>query len=302
MTGIAFLNDTLVVFREHSIYVLSGDGFDNTGGGSNYGPARMVSADVGAVNQESIALTDSGLLFKSAKGWYLLNKGFQVQYVGAAVADYDSETVVACHSLPSEHQIRICTSSRMLTVSSPSAGPLIGNVVLDSNSAQWAEWTPPGTLSPISACIWNGDYLVATSGGAFTQAGTYTGTDYGLDIETAWIKLGGLQDFGRVRRIMLLGEYRSAHHLRIRIAYNYDETVVDDTYWTTTPAVVGSPLQVKIGPSRQQCQAIKVRLTAVSSSDHADPPSGEALKLTGLALEVGLKPGLYRRLPAAQKT
>jgi hypothetical protein len=30
-------------------------------------------------------------------------------------------------------------------------------------------------------------------------------------------------------------------------------------------------------------------------------PTGEAFRLTGLGLEVGIRPGLYRRLPAAQK-
>jgi len=104
---------------------------------------------------------------------------------------------------------------------------------------------------------------------------------------------------------MVLGEYRSEHHLRVRIARDYlvsgDVPVYfDDTPWTPSPTVVGGPEQVTHGPSEQQVQAIKVRLTATATDDEA-APSGEALKLTGLSLRLGFKPGLYRRLPAAQQ-
>jgi hypothetical protein len=48
-------------------------------------------------------------------------------------------------------------------------------------------------------------------------------------------------------------------------------------------------------------QAIKVRFTAVANADGTGVPSGEALKLTGLALELGFKRGLRPNLPAAQR-
>lgn len=291
ITALAFLNETLVVFREHAIYMVPGGGFDNVGGGQNYGPARQLSGDVGAVSAEAVLATERGVYFKSSKGWYLLNRGWSTDYVGGPVSDYDSEEVLAATAMDSRHQIRVLTTGRIL--------------VLDTLANQWGEWTISGT--GVHAALCSGSYCVATDSGdvedtaIYQEQTDYSALDYGLDVETAWIKLNDLQGAGRVRAIQLLGEYRSAHQLRIRIAYNYDDTYVDDKYWAPSPTTVGGPLQVRMGPQRQNCEAIKIRISAVSDSNTANPPTGEALKLTGLALEVGVKPTMWRRLPAAQR-
>lgn len=256
VTALAILNETLVVFRETSIYALPGQGFDNTSGGQNYGPANRLSADVGAVSMESVALTPMGLVFKSSKGWYLLDRGWGVKYIGADVAAFDGDTVYAAHVVETQHQVRVLTSARMLVwdyIAATEAAP----------AGQWAEWTVGDGLH---ATIWNGSYVYLTATGPRIQAADFSGgVDYGLDIETAWIKLADLQGAARVRKLQPLGEYRSAHLLRARIAYNYNATFVDDKLWTPSPTTVGGPLQVAIGPKRPQCEAVKLRLTAVAA-------------------------------------
>lgn len=255
ITGLAWLNETLIVFRETAIYALPGDGFDNTGGGSNYGPARYLSLDCGATNHESIVATEQGLVFKSSKGWYLLNRGWTLEYIGAPVVNYDSETILAAHLVTSQHQIRILSASRML--------------VFDYLVNQWGEWT---ITDGIDADIWQGTYSYLTSTGPKTEQTTFSAVQYGIDIETAWIKMQDLQGAGRVRWLMPLGEYRSTHQLRIRVARDYQSdgaggwTYFDDVTWTPTPTTVGGPEQVRHGPSIQQVQAIKIRLTAIGTT------------------------------------
>lgn len=284
ITGLAFLNETLIVFCETAIYAIPGDGYDNLGNGQNYGPARLLAQSVGAVSQEAIATTSEGVVFKSARGWYMLNRGWSANYIGGPISDYDSDTVLAIHALDSKHEIRCLTDQRVL--------------ILDTAANQWAEWTIDDGLH---ACLWNNTYYYVNAATVRAEQTDYSAVDYGLQIETAWIKLNDLQGAGSVRTIQILGEYRSAHQLRVQIAYDYDSTFVDDKYWTPSPATVGGPLQLRHGPSRQKVEAIKIRLTAVSASSVADPPASDALKLTGLALEVGVKPTMYRRLPAAQR-
>lgn len=287
ITGLAFLNETLIVFRETASYALPGDGFDNTGGGTNYGPARTISAEVGAQNHESIALEPSGLVFQSSKGKYRLNRGWALEYIGGPVDDYDAEPVLAVQVVEKQHQIRWLTGSRML--------------VLDYLVGQWAEWT---VTDAAHACIWNGAQVYVTEDYVYQQQTTYDGVDYGVDVETAWIKPADLQGSVRIRRILPLGEYRSAHKLRTRIAFDYATTYTDDKLWTVSPTTVGGPEQCKHGPSRQQCQAFKFRITAYgadATEDSYTAPTGEALKLTGLGVEVGVRPGLHRRIPVAQK-
>lgn len=283
ITALAFLNETLVVFKETAIYALPGDGYDNTGGGSNYGPARLLSADLGAVNAESVAVTPHGLIFKSLKGWQMLGAGWAVQYIGAPVADYDAEAVQAVHVIESQHQIRCMTSSRCL--------------VWDYLVGQWATWT---IASAVGATIWNGAHVYATATDVLGELQVYTGVNYALDIETAWIPMGQIQGFGRVWRLSIIGEYRGAHRLRVRLAKNYATAYFQDKSWTVSPIVVGDTEQIEHRPSVQEMQAIKIRITGEHPAFNASPPVTEALKLTSLALEIGLERGL-NRLPAAQR-
>ncbi len=280
LTGLGFMNGSLVVFRETAAYALLGDGFDNAGGGQNY-VARALPGNIGAVNHESIAEVDGGLIFKGRSGWHRLNQAFAAEYIGESISAYDDETPLAVNVVESQHQVRILTASRML--------------MFDTKVGKWAEWTIDDGLH---ACMWSGAHVYLTDTGSRQQLTAYTDLDYGLDIETAWIKLADLQGMKRIRWLEVLGEYRSGHGLRIRLARDYWKDGVDtyfqDKTWTPSPAVIGGPERVKHSSSIQQVEAIKIRLTATDTS-------GEALKLSGLSLELGMKRGLFRSLPSAQR-
>lgn len=281
ITALARLGETLVVFKESAIFALPGDGFDNLGGGQNFGPAHQVSLDVGAQSQEVVGLTPDGLVFHSSKGWHLLDRSFSLHYIGAPVADYDSDSFTAVTVLEDQHQIRCLSTSRCL--------------VYDLVAQQWAEWS----ISGLDALVYDGKYTYLDADGVHQEAADYTGVDYSADVELAWIKPFGPQGYGRVRTVMLLGEYRSAHDVRWRIARDYDDaTYFDDVVWTATPTTVGGPLQAKHGLSIQKCEAISVRITdqAVGS---ATAPSGESFRLTGIAVLARATGGL-QRLPAAR--
>lgn len=323
ITAIDFLNETMIVFKESAIYALGGDGFDNNGGGQNYGPARLLDSDVGAISAEGVVLTPKGLLFKSSKGWFLLNHGWQAGYVGGPVDEYDSDTIVSCEAMESQHQVRCVSTTRTL--------------VWDYLVNQWGVWT----TSAVDAVVWGGVHHLVNSAadGVLAQASTYSGSGDlpGLDIETGWIKLGQLQGFKLIRKILVLGEYLDEHDLRIRVAYNYAETAsgptwVDDKVWAPVTVVAlpraaeddqarvaedddpriaeggantsilaaNEPLQMVHGPSRPKCESIKIRITA-QAPEATSHPITQALNLTGLSLEVALRKGAYGGLAVAYK-
>lgn len=292
VTAIAFLNETLVVFKERAIYMLPGDGFDNLGQGQNYGPPRVLATDVGAVSAESVCRFPGGLLFKSQKGFYLLDRGWSVQYVGGAVADYDTESVVAAHTMETEHEVRFLTASRML--------------VWDYLANAWGEREISGARG---AVLWNGEYVYCSSSNIYQEQSAYSSMAWGLDVTTGWLKPGDLMDYGRCRKLQVLGEYRSACRVRVRVAFDYDESdasgpnYVYDNTLTVSPTTVGGPLQMEcyLPGGRQKCEAFKVRITAIHASTADTPPAGEAIKLTGLGFEVGFKGRLNKRLPPAQR-
>lgn len=282
ITALAELNGTLVAFERSAVYILPGIGFDNASGGSNFGPPQRVSADVGAVSQEATVITPVGVIFKSSKGWHLLDRGFTVQYIGQTVEGFDAETIVAMHVLEERHEVRALSAERLL--------------VFNSKVGQWSSWTVTGG---VSAVVWRGKYHYASSDGVFAERDDFaSGVDYGLDATLAWIKPGGLNAHAAVKRFEVLGEYRSEHELRVRVAYDYDDTVVDDKAHRPVGTVPGAPLRVRHGFQKHKVSAVKIRLTA-QAVGFAAPPTGEALRLTGIGLRVGTHGGL-RRLPAVQ--
>lgn len=281
ITGIALFNRTPIIFRETAAYIAHGDGLDNTSGGKNFQVER-ITGDAGAVDHDSIVVTDGGVMFKSKKGWYVTN-GQSMRYIGAPVADYDSETVLAATVVETQHQIRVLTASRMLVFDTYASEVL--------QRPLWSEWS---IASGVHACMWNGAHYYLTTTGPRAQLTSYTGVDYGIDLETAWIKLNDLQGYGAVDFFDLLGEYRSACTVRVRLARDYVDTYFQDK--THTPSLTaGAPLQLRHRPSIRQVKALKVRITITQTA------AGESVKLNGLAFMLGLQPGLNRNVAQTSK-
>lgn len=114
ITSLAFLGDLLVVFKETAIYALPGNGFDNLGGGSNYGPPRLLSIDTGVTSHDTVVVMPQGLMFFSKKGWYLLDRTLTLRYIGSPVEDYNTNTYVCAVLLEKEHQVRCLATDHLL--------------------------------------------------------------------------------------------------------------------------------------------------------------------------------------------
>jgi hypothetical protein len=291
ITGLAFLNGTLVVFKETGIFALPGDGFDNSGGGQNFGPTQLISADVGTSSPDLVATTPNGLFFFSAKGWYVLDRGFALRYVGAPVEDYNSDTWNSIVVLTKKHQVRCVSSSRMLYFD------YLQNVwsyVTEASVAHSALWNAAGTAT------YNEHHYCTTSAVKRERAAHGTSVTTSLIYRSPWIRVGDLAlGSFRVARIGILGEYRSAHDLKIELFRDYSDTAFQTKTWTVTPTTVGGPEIVEISPSIRKATAFSIRITALAVG-LSTPPTGEALKLTGLTFKLAMRKGLHR-VAAAQK-
>jgi hypothetical protein len=72
-TGGAWL-DSQVLFTQEGIYVIGGDGPDGSGNG--FFTKSRLPFDIGCIDWRSVDATDSGIFFQSARGLYLLPRGF----------------------------------------------------------------------------------------------------------------------------------------------------------------------------------------------------------------------------------
>jgi hypothetical protein len=267
------LDDKVIIFKDKSIAYFYGDGPNQAGLQNNFSEPKLITSNVGITDIKSIVAIPDGLMFKSNKGIYLLDRSMNLQYIGAPVEDYNSETVVGAVGFTNKHLALFMTSLRTLAY--------------DYLSKKWSSWT----ISGRSICLYNGVPVFIDNNGSVMLYSENTYLDdssrYSLKIATSWIKLDGIQNFQRVYRIMILGEYYSEHSLTVNVYYDYDETDFD-TY-TLSPDSQDSIYQYEIHLRRQKCQAIKVEVYDQSGSG-----TNQSFKLTNITAVIGKKEGVNK--------
>jgi hypothetical protein len=295
------LDEKLVIFKAGQIFVLAGDGPTDTGAQNDFGAPQQLSSDVGCTEPESVVLTPSGIMFKSTKGIYLLDRALNVTYIGAEVQEFNSLNVSSAILVPEVNQVRFTTT----------AGTTL---VYDYYFKAWSTYT---RQAAVSAANWQDTYVWLDVNGNMLQEVEGSYADNGVPIrsliETSWISLGGLQGFQRFYRLQLLGGYVGNHTLRTTLAYDFEPfdresfsivpsdageaSVIGQTYGTSSPygaeATYGSGTGVyqwEVRPARQKCSAFKLIIEDLF-------PEGDAtggFTLSGVTMVVGVKGGLRR--------
>lgn len=295
-TGISYLTGLVVLFTDSEIYVIQGEGPNNTGFG-NFSDPQMVAHDVGCKDFRSIVESPQGVVFQSHKGIRLLDKALQTQYIGAPVEDYNAQIITGAEAIEDKNQLRFLTSSGR-------------TLVFDYEFGQWSTFTNhEGTGS----CVWRNVYCYSMSDGVVRRENT----DYrdgnkaiAMSVTTGWIKPASFQGYFRARRIALLGEYKSNHDLQVKVGYDYEtgyretenidpsqfistETWGDDATWGAGNFWGGDgktqAYYARQRLRRQKAAAIRFKLTDIPGDT-----AGESLELTSLTLEYGVKRGLNR--------
>jgi hypothetical protein len=309
ITGLAVLDDALVILKESAIYIVGGPGpLSNPSTDPNqfgFTPAQLVTGDAGCSSQDSIGYTPIGLLFQSSKGVMLLGRDRQLQRVGDPVVAYDAQRVVRSTLLPDRTQI-ICLTDE-------SDGRTL---LYDYKRQQWSTFT---NHVGVDAVVVGGVYhYLRADGRVFVETpGLYRddNSQIPMVIDTAWIKLAGyLQGWQRIYHASFIGEYKSPHTLRVSYRLDYEpgwSAPFDlDVNTNFDPSVYGDGLygsgyygggvatssvyqrRIHIG---KRCQSVRFRIEDVqATADYGDSFELSELLLTGGVLASAFK------LPAAR--
>lgn len=285
ITGLAQLDDKLIVFKKTKIYFLAGDGSNDLGAGSTFSNPITIAADVGCVNQNSIVLMPLGLLFKSEKGIYLLDRALQVSYIGKEVEDYNQYTVSKSELVEKQNQIRFVLKEVDVAL------------VYDYLFNRWTVFEPYGGDY---STIWQGSfarvdnegYVYLENQSKFIDDGSAIST-YNPTFTTKWLQIKNVQDYQRIYRVIFLGDLKSKHNLNIKVYYDYDDTNFDE-YDFDSSNITGSQYddtvyQPMIHLKRQKCDALKFVVTV-----EADGGTEQCLELVDMSLQVGIKQGLMK--------
>jgi hypothetical protein len=299
-TALGVLDEYLVVFKENAIFLLAGEGPNNLGEQNDYRQPQLVSSDGGCSEPNSIVIFPHGVMYKSAKGIYSIDRSLKTAYIGDKVERYNSEVVTSATLMPTLNEVRFTTEGQKA-------------LVYDYYHNLWTTFT---NLDAIDAVSHAGTYhylradgrVRKETPGLFSDAGSFIRAYF----RTAWIQFAGLQGYQRIWSMQLLGTFKSNHKLVARFGYDYDpaslhQADIDATVIAASTAygagnygagVYGGNYQdwqFEIRPKIQKCQAIQMTL-----EDTQDGTLGESFSISNMAVEIGVMNGLART-PAASK-
>ena len=256
-----------------------------------------VPAQAGCVDYNSVVNTKDGVMFKSAQGFFLLNRGMQVQRIGMQVDAYNSLTILDSSYNTSKDIVYFLMQTVIAnTTSSPSL------IVYDGENKQWSTNRIAGqqAYNYLNMCNIN-DKLILTRNGltnfstiCFEDGYSENGSSISLTLETGWIHLAGINNFQRIYWLYCIGTWLNSNKITISMAYDYDEVYsgVLDKYVPNyvenkTFEYLDRPdeYSFRFKPSRQKCNTIKIKLVL---EPHGPFSVGQAA-LSGLSIVAGMK-------------
>lgn len=300
-TAISALDEKVIIFKNKSIYVVTGDGPNALGAGSSFPVPQSISTDVGCIAKQSVVRGPFGILFQGDLGIYLLDRGLNLTWLSKPVDDTIGNTPVLCGTLvPEESHVRFVYNAN-------------GDaVVWDYEQNQWAKYT--GIHEKHGVSFGGGWAGVLTDTGTlqFTQEvassgsanGMYAGASLPLSFTTAWLKLTELEGFQRVKRALFL--YRPGNvstdyeGLEVTEAVNYRPAITATHTWSPAAAsALPNKQQYEVHVKSQKCESIQlgVREVPIVSGNVLGPDA----VFSGLNLLVGSKGTTFRHLRDGSK-
>lgn len=280
ISAVSAMDDKLVFFKDTLIFYIVGDGPAPNGTQNDFSYPQIISTDVGCPYPDSVVLTPVGIMFKSLKGIYLLERSLQTVYIGADVEAYNSQTITSAINVENTTQVRFTLNNGT-------------ELVYDYFYQQWSVFT---NVSAVDATNWNGAYAYAQANGAVQKetTGVYNDNTAAIimKLKSGWFSFAQLQGYQRVWRFLVLAKFLSNHNLTFEIAYDFDPTI---TQTFTIP--VGSsitPEQFRCALTRQRCESLQITLTMTPTA-----AVGAGATLSSFGFEVGVKKGL-NKMPAAK--
>lgn len=231
VTALFVMDEFVIVFKESAIYSFNGNGPLPNGDVANFGfgDPDLVTSDVGCADPSSMVLSPVGIMFKSAKGIYLLDRSRSVSYIGAPVELYNSQTIRRAAVMPDRSQVVFLTDSGK-------------SLLFDFLFGQWSTFTNHEgkdaiVVDKLYHYLRNDDRVFYETPGEYSDAGVRIR----LLFETAWIHLWEhLQGLQRFWKLLLLGTWGSPHQLGVSYSLDFSDDWTDPYWLDATGEALGA--------------------------------------------------------------
>lgn len=291
--GVASLDGVWYAGSREAIWAFNGQGPSDNGAGGDFGEPVKLPSDVGFYSQRSIVEVPQGLLFQGASDrMYLLPRGGGApQWVGQQV-----RATLALYPLVTDAQL-LADENTVIFSCANTAGTDGVLLVYDTRIGEWTVDIPfngAAATTKVFRCLnHHGGKLILD--GQFAETSAYVDDETGSQTRTivSTLVTGDIRPFGvlgngRMRRAVLLGEYRSAS------IFTVEESVDSGVSWQTavtfTPSnSAGDTVKTQYDLPIVRGEAFRFRITVTPY-----PTAGEGMVFNNLSCEVFPQPGTPR--------
>ena len=290
ITGIAQLDDKLVVFKRNAIYLVGGDGPEDNGAGSLHSTAR-VGLDVGAIIGPPVVSTGEEVFFVSDRGIFSIDRSARITW-HSPVDDFFCQPTVRTPIVVTD----IVFSRTKNEVRFLYSG---GELVYDRKHQIWYRWTGGLSGYTLSAVV-GGNQMLFKSTGALVENETSTtdaGTTYRGLLRSAWVRAGQFGTQMRLYRAFVTGA-QIGTNTGVAPKLTIFQNNSDDPVQSFEPAnpfpSTETPIQAEARPGhgRQNCSAFSLQIEL--------PASDRTWRLEQWGAVVGVRGGAEKR-PATER-
>lgn len=275
LTGLGWM-DNLVGFTSEGIYVVSGDGPDDSGVGEFSPPVRMPYA-LGCIEPRSVITIEEGTFFQSARGLYLLPRGFGApvpagDVVMDTLATYPIIVGTAYVNKPTEQTIR------WSCVDTATASNGV-QIVYDVAHKVWSVDVISVVVPQTTIAQWFGNEVIMAGPSISTSSISVTNSAF-FDVGPAAIQMllrtGDIRPFnlvghGLVEKLGVMAELRSACSLKtVLTSENGVETATRAFTGVGPDYTVGQTTYTEVNLNKATLRDIntfRVELSEVSSTE-----------------------------------
>lgn len=295
VTGLAVLDDRLIIFTAKGIFVYASDGPELTGdyiGGSSL--PNKLQTDVGCTNPRSIVSGMDGVYFQCNSDIQMLSRKLTIEWVGKPVQDTLGSTPVVTSAVLVEqsNHIRFTLASGV-------------TLVWDYVESQWSTFTYLNGTPIVDAIMHAGAYTFVTNTGqvyketqgVYLDDGAYVSGQF----ETAEISSAGPIAYHNVRKVQFDGTSMADHALTVDVAFNGETTWSQTVNFAsgvnnlTAPGPIEA-LSVTMG-TRRKLRTVRYRVTDTAP---AVLTTGQGPAWSTMGIEFGINKG-FGRLPARER-
>lgn len=301
--AIAALDEKVIVFKQSSIFVITGDGPNATGGGNPFPVPQSVSTDVGCIAPTSVVRGPFGVVFQGKSGLYLLDRGLNLTWIGKQVENLVSSTPVVCGVLvPEQSHVRWVVDATGLAVvwnyDMNQWGTYEGSKEKHGvvYSTGWVGLLDALELEDESLC-----YFAQERPTAPDELANYIEAPFPISFTTAWVKTAGIQGLVRIKRALVLCDvgtfpsFFNAHNgLSVGVQYNYDPSTVSSYAWSGAEPLPWTP-QYEMHLQYQKCESLRFVVSEVGAADGAVMCPGTVF--SGITLRVGTRGVPFKYFP-----